>query len=197
MSGNCEVAGCENPARTEGLCRNHRRRMLKYGDPLAGRVTNGGAREFMLRIIETYDGDECVRWPYSVRGDGRGQINVNGKPRLVHRVICEAVNGPPPTEHHEAAHSCGNGHLSCITPRHLRWATRKENAQDMQLHGTVLAGEKNPMNVIDLATAIQVRVMAKEQSQAEISRALGIPKSTVGRIVRREDWTSRIDGEAA
>jgi hypothetical protein len=33
-----------------------------------------------------------------------------------------------------AIHCCGNGHLSCVNPAHLRWGTAKDNGKDAHLH---------------------------------------------------------------
>jgi hypothetical protein len=52
------------------------------------------------------------------------------------RVMCKLAHGPAPTPKHHAAHSCGKGHEACINPKHLRWATPRENAADAKLHGT-------------------------------------------------------------
>ena len=49
--------------------------------------------------------------------------------------MCELAHGEAPPRY-EAAHSCGRGHLGCVNPRHLRWATSKENKADMIVHGT-------------------------------------------------------------
>ncbi|WP_425339241.1 hypothetical protein [Methylorubrum extorquens] len=56
--------------------------------------------------------------------------------------MCALVHGPAPSEKHQVAHSCGKGHTGCVSPKHLRWATPLENANDKRLHGTMLTGFK-------------------------------------------------------
>lgn len=65
---------------------------------------------------------------------GYGLIRIDGVMCRVHRLVCIRRHGPPPTDDLEAAHSCGNA--GCVNPRHIRWATRFENAADKKLHGT-------------------------------------------------------------
>jgi len=85
------------------------------------------------------NGYECLIWPYAKTnkgyGVGYGRTKINGRKQIVSRIICEAVRGAPPTPRHEAAHSCGNGHLGCCTKRHLFWKTPEENWEDRRRHG--------------------------------------------------------------
>jgi hypothetical protein len=63
----------------------------------------------------------------------------NWRPRTVrraHRVMCEIAHGPKPAPGFVAAHTCGKGREGCVNPRHLRWASQKENMADKLLHGT-------------------------------------------------------------
>jgi hypothetical protein len=60
----------------------------------------------------------------------------------VHQLVLEAFVGPRPAGH-QAAHGDGNPGNNVLS--NLRWATPKENAADMLVHGTRLFGSKNPM----------------------------------------------------
>jgi hypothetical protein len=54
----------------------------------------------------------------------------------VSRFICELINGPPPTEKHQAAHNVPDGCIGrrCIEFTHIRWATQSENEMDKPEH---------------------------------------------------------------
>lgn len=47
---------------------------------------------------------------------------------IVARLVCTRYHGEPPSELHEAGHTCPKGENElCINPYHLRWMTRQEN----------------------------------------------------------------------
>lgn len=54
--------------------------------------------------------------------------------RLVHRIVCEAFNGPQPSPAHEVAH--GDGNPANCHADNLRWATHAENEADKSVYGT-------------------------------------------------------------
>ena len=58
----------------------------------------------------------------------------SGRLRIVrlHRWICAAVHGPPPSKEHEATHICGNS--ECICASHIRWQPKPENREDVIFH---------------------------------------------------------------
>ena len=80
--------------------------------------------------------DSCLTWPFTKSTRGYASIYVNGCGAYGHRVMCELAHGPAPSAKHVAAHSCGKGHKACVNPRHVRWATKKEDAADRKIHGT-------------------------------------------------------------
>ncbi len=131
----CAVEGCAKPAFKRGWCDPHYKRWWRHGDPLAGGTPKRELQRFLYDVALNYFGDECLVWPYTKNGVGYGQIRQGYQKLLVHRIICEQINGPAPSPKHEVAHNCGNGHLGCCAPNHLRWATRVENRADIKIHG--------------------------------------------------------------
>jgi hypothetical protein len=80
---------------------------------------------------------ECYRWIAATTGVPglRPVVRIGGrkgKNYYVSRLVCEEINGPPPTSKHEAAHDTLNGCIGglCVNGEHLRWATGKENSRD-------------------------------------------------------------------
>lgn len=134
----CIVGGCDTPAAKGrwNYCSRHYKRWYRYGDPLAGGTPKRELQKYLENVVLKFVSDECLIWPYSKNGVGYGQIRKGYEKLLVHRIACEALHGPPPTQKHEAAHNCGKGHLGCCNPHHLRWATRAENQADRKIHGT-------------------------------------------------------------
>lgn len=88
--------------------------------------------EYLLGLIAAPT-DACVTWPFYRTKDGYGKTT-----RWIgaHRLACYLAHGEPPAEKLVAAHNCGKGHLGCVNPNHLRWATQTENMADKWLHGT-------------------------------------------------------------
>lgn len=128
----CSIPNCGKPHYARGWCDPHYRRWRDHGDPLGGLTYDDSAQRYFREVVMAYDGDECRAWPLAKDPQGYGRFG--GK--HVHRRVCEEANGPAPTPKHEAAHSCGGGHLACCTKRHLSWKTPKENQADRIIHGT-------------------------------------------------------------
>lgn len=133
--------------------------------------------------------EECVSWPYGKMGRGYGSIMDirNGEIVGAHRLSCQMVHGDPPTPKHHAAHSCGTP--SCINPKHVRWATPKENAADKKIHGTNNDGEKHGRSKLSNAQVAQIRTMVKQGAvQLYIARLIGVSPMTISRAVRGESY---------
>jgi hypothetical protein len=169
----------------------HYTRWREHGDPTIVLIhqTPAGAPEAFLSDALRYDGLECKFWPFAKNNRGYAQINRDGDKLLVHRLICKAVNGPPPTNGHHAAHSCGNGYLACVTPRHVRWKTPAENASEMVEHGRSLRGTRAPLAKLTDADAIEIfrRAIAGEV-QTEIAADFGIAQTLVSKIKLGKRW---------
>jgi len=138
----CSIHGCVKPIHGNGLCHAHCRRMRIYGDPLAGKTPRGTALKFFENEVLSHKGNDCLIWPFGQQPNGYAQIWVDGRYVYTHRLVCERTHGLPPTQEHHAAHDCGKGHEGCVNPRHLRWATSKENEADKRAHGTIVRGER-------------------------------------------------------
>jgi hypothetical protein len=86
-----------------------------------------------LRVFRNVEQDHCLFAPGANPGFKR-QVRFNFKPMAASRAMCILAHGLPPDAKMLAIHSCGNGHLSCVNPKHLRWGTTKDNAKDAALH---------------------------------------------------------------
>ena len=74
--------------------------------------------------------DYCLIWPFVRISDGYGGASLDGRTVRAHRVMCEMIHGPAPSERHHAAHSCNRGRDGCVNPHHLTWKTPEENEAD-------------------------------------------------------------------
>lgn len=154
----------------------------------AQRFAKRGEAQDFLTAAKTFAGAECLIWPFGRNGYGYPNIKLDGKTLGVHRLVCEAAHGIAPSGH-DAAHSCGNGHLGCVNPNHLRWATRKENMSDAVAHGTSNRGTSNGHSKLNEAAVRQIRAMrGAGKKQREIAVAMGISTSGVRNVLRGTRW---------
>lgn len=140
MTRLCSIDGCGRSHDAQGFCTAHWKRWRKHGDPLAGGTPRGNSAgspaRYLREVVLTYDGDECLFWPFGKDGHGYAEAKVDGRMVSVHRFVCQKAHGDPPSTGLDAAHSCGKGHLACVTKQHLSWKARAENEADKLIHGT-------------------------------------------------------------
>jgi hypothetical protein len=175
---------CDKPVLAKGLCKKHYTRLRNHGSVDTVLSPRGQAQAFLASAKPVAD---CILWPFKSRyASGYGVVSFNGKTTGAHRASCELHNGPPPSEGHEAAHSCGN--KLCVNPAHLRWATPSENAADKELHGTSPAGERNGCAKLTAEKAAEIRRLRGSTTQEEIARRFGVSRRAVGMILNNQTW---------
>lgn len=198
----CSIPDCGKLSKQKGWCWGHYYRWRKYGDPLkmVAKTLPGEARKFYNDVVLKFDGDECLLWPYARagykynEGGGYGILGsgTNRTPLQVHRLVCEAFNGVPPTPKHQAAHNCGNS--LCVNHQHLRWATPTENMADTIRHGTRsrIGVYQRPKTRVTKASKLtdddvrQIRKLAGAMLHRDIATQFGISRGAVSAIVLRE-----------
>lgn len=183
--GICSIENCGKHVVAWGLCDAHYRRWKRHGDPLGGGTSYGEPLKF-LESAKSYQGDECLIWPFGARGRGYGACLVDGKQVDVHRYICEHAHGVPPTPSHDAAHNCGNP--PCISGRHLRWATRTENMDDCLIHGTRPRGERHGISKLTSEQVREIRALSGKMLQRDIGARYGVKQITISQIITRKNW---------
>ena len=112
---------------------------------------------------------------------------------LIHRLVAETFIGPPPTKEHEAAHN--NGSRLGNYWKNLRWALRKENAEDQQIHETALKGMANGRATITdedvryiRAEYALIKVPASGRKVTELEDKFGLHRATIVGIAMRRTW---------
>jgi hypothetical protein len=148
----------------------------------------GEPMRYFREVVLCFGGEKCLDWPFAKNGPGYGKLWINGKLEHVHRLACEAVHGPPPSAQHYAVHLCGNGHLGCCNPRHIMWATPKENQAHRLLHGTDSRGEKNWAAILSPEQVHEIRGLKGKETKNETARRFGVSRSCVDNIQRGARW---------
>lgn len=89
----------------------------------------------LVAHIEIDQHTHCWTWVGHTRKHSGGErpalsMRLPGRPHPIPhnaaRLMCEVIQGPPPTVMHEASHLCPDTWL-CVCPDHLIWETRSEN----------------------------------------------------------------------
>ncbi len=189
----CSIEGCGKPVIARGLCTLHYQRM-KNGTDMAKRPAAGAGvpYAFIMSVIKTPESvTDCIYWPYARSASGHGNIAIDGANYNASRVVCELAHGNPPEPRYEAAHNCGHGHLACVNPHHLRWATPVENQSDRVLHGTYLEGDAVPTAKLtrDQVASIKRDILAKV-TDYRLARKFGVADETIRKIRLGKTWSS-------
>lgn len=170
----CSVDGCNSDHLAKGFCSKHYLRYKRHGDPLAN-PSNRGEPLTWLQKNRSHQGQECLEWPFGHKSAGYGSVLYRGKIMGAHRAMCFEAHGDPLSANMEAAHSCGNGHLGCVNPRHLRWATPVDNYKDRLAHGrNRRLSDEQCAEIVDLARTVP---------QARLAERFGVSASFVCRLV--------------
>ncbi len=150
----------------------------------------GSAQAFIEAALSSQT-DECILWPYKAKTFGYGQVGSDGKNFRVHRLICEKAHGPPPTPRHHAAHSCDI--RACCNPRHLRWATPKENIGDTinRNRRDSRKGEDNHNAVLSLSDVKAIRAARADGVTPKVlGNYFGVTHQHIRAVVRGVRWPS-------
>jgi len=186
MSRECTIQGCSKGIIARSMCKTHYERWRRHGDPnkCLMKMSRRGDPKKWLDEHANHDGAECLIWPFNRFPDGRAHMSGEYPARY----MCRLIHGDPPTEHHQAAHSCGRGYFGCVHPKHLRWATPKENAADKLSHGTVVRGEEHYAAKLTESEIKKIRALSKMLPQTEIAARFGVRPSCINKIVHRQSW---------
>jgi hypothetical protein len=146
-------------------------------------------RPWIRDVALTHVGDECLLWPFAVRGGRPGE---GGYPALAQRgyahvLLCEIVHGAKPAPRHEVEHLCGT--KLCMNPRHVAWALHRDNCARRTEHGTQTIGTRHGMAKL---TDEDVRAIRRVPRVYGTGRALaeqyGVTSSMIWRIRNRLAW---------
>ena len=170
----CTVDDCERDQAAKGLCNKHYSRMLRTGDPLQVITTVTGEPHLYYKdVVLTYDGDDCLEWPYGKHSKGYGHLWDGARPIGVHA---------------HASNTCGRA--SCCNHKHIRWATPMENNADKKLHGTSQRGAINGNSKLTETKVLEIKELLKKSlPQCEIARLFSVSQKTIWMILHGKSWS--------
>lgn len=120
---------------------------------------------------------------------------------FLHRIMCDAFNGPAPFEGALVRHLDGDPLNN--RPENLAWGTHQDNSDDKRAHGRVLSGKNHPLRKrpefaargsrvvnakIDEATARHIKDWKGRAKPPEVAERLGVSIHIVRKIWSGETW---------
>lgn len=183
MSSICSISSCVTSTTARGYCKKHYTRWYRNGDPLVAKTTPGAINEFIESLPST--GASCVIWPFARNKYGYAK---NARSNAT-RVVCEKFHGKPPTRYHQAAHSCGKGHLGCISPWHLSWKTPKENCADtLYVHKTASVGSRRPNAKLTEEKVLRIRAIGHKFTHGVLAEKFGVSRQGISKVLAGLIW---------
>lgn len=182
----CSIDSCETTAKIKGFCGLHYDRQKRNGDAVRSGPLRSKPHNWIIKH-STHTGDDCLIWPFSRNAGGYGKVELGGY-NSAHRYMTKIVYGDPPTNKHHAAHSCHNGHLGCVNPKHLRWATQTENEADKVIAGNGPQGENHPLAKLSREDVSNIIELKGKLSQREIGKKFGVGSTTINKILNGRHW---------
>jgi len=137
----------------------------------------------------------CWVWQEHTDRDGYGLFWRNAKRYRVHRLMYELHNGESPGTLN-VCHDCDNP--PCCNPAHLWLGTNGDNTRDAMRKGRLAVGDRSGVSrfTIEIVTEAVDRV-ARGESQASVSRSLGISTGALQCVLLGRTWqqvdTSQIE----
>lgn len=109
------------------------------------------------------------------------------KTQMSHRLVCLAFHGEPPPGH-EVAHS--NGVRDDNRASNLRWATRRENIEDMRAHGTMSRGDDHYTSKLTEEDVVKIRnsYVGEPGEIRRIAMAYGVTQTSVSCLLYGKTW---------
>ncbi len=115
----------------------------------------------------------------------RGPVKRTG---YIHRLVCEAFHGAPPSPQHQAAHR--DDDKTNNRADNLYWATSMENGgRDRRKNGRIVQGSRvgrAKLKEADIHSIIALRAAGK--LQRDIAEEFGVAKHTISRILAGKRW---------
>ncbi len=144
---------------------------------------SGKTIQFIRDHVAYPHADWCLIWPFSTTR-GYGTFSYMGKPYYAHRFMCDLAHGSPPSNIHEAAHSCGD--TACVNPNHLSWKTPSENGMDCREHGTHVRSRYGNAGKLTPDQADAIRSQKDTKTLLELADEYGVSESCISNV-----WTGK------
>lgn len=182
----CLEPGCDRRKHSRGLCDRHYQKRCYNCLPLPPRTS---LKDRLMRRIVVREDCGCWEWQGRRRIDGYGQIRVDGRTLVTHRVAAHVFSAFDLSSPMKVCHYCDNP--PCVNPKHLFIRTHSDNMQDM-----VAKGRISLKNGVESANAklndwkvLRIRFMKSlGEKNARIADIFGVHNATIWGIVNSRSW---------
>lgn len=141
---------------------------------------------FLSKVdCKNFDPDTCWPWTGGGKGNGYGNVRINGTNIASHRLSYLLFVGEIPIGM-EVCHTCDNRH--CVNPDHLLVGTRKDNVADMVHKGRAAGGKRKWLKEDHVQEIL--RRLSSGHSRRKISVQMNINYSTVSAIARGDSYVA-------
>lgn len=142
----------------------------------------------MFARLVALETDDCILWPFGTNPGGYGRLWDLTTRRYRSTHILALERREPCPEGKQAAHGPCHNRL-CMNYRHLRWATRVENAADRLRDGTAPRGNRCGMAKLTERDVQEIRHLLEiGMSQTQISRRFGVTQPLISMIASGKAW---------
>lgn len=146
------------------------------------------SKRWLEQHLDHDDKEFCLIWPLSRAQNGYPTAGKNNAIRP-HRIMCEYRHGPAPSPAHQAAHSCGNGHLGCVNQWHLNWKTPAEN----QIERYQQQGQPMPRYRLRPEQVDEIRTMKGRERTVDTAARFQVSEANIRQIQSGKTW--RLDSQ--
>lgn len=142
-------------------------------------------RENIWKRINIMD-NGCWNWLGGL-SNRYGEIKINRKTRLVHRVAYELTHGSI-INGLFVLHKCNNP--TCCNPLHLYLGTQKDNQFQMVEENRSAKGEQHGNVKLNEKSVLKIRRLYSDggYSQRILAKMFGISQAQIQRIIKRYSW---------
>lgn len=186
----CCIKECFTVAVGKGLCPKHLARFKTHNTLLPTKVQYHGlsVQERFMKYVEKTE--SCWIWVGYTNDTGYGALNVEGSPKLSHRLSWTFFKGEIP-EGAYVCHKCDTP--NCVNPDHLFLGTQQDNMADMDTKGRrrygVSLGENHGYSKLSNEDVMFIKNYPKYHgSGVKLAKKFNISATNISDIRNGKTW---------